>query len=162
MKHIFSKLIADLPNFAPKLVQLPVMITPAPIQEKVAAFVVNKVLEEAIEDGDLDFLSDKWLEVKVTDLNKSWFFSFDDSEIKVSAVPQQADASIAGEMNMFVLMSAQTVDPDTLFFRRKLVIEGDTELGLEVKNLLDTIEFEALPNLLKVPVREYAGLVDNS
>ena len=26
---------------------------------------------------------------------------------------------------------------DTLFFRRRLVIEGDTELGLAVKNLLE-------------------------
>ena len=28
-------------------------------------------------------------------------------------------------------------DPDTLFFSRRLVIEGDTELGLALKNALD-------------------------
>jgi predicted lipid carrier protein YhbT len=31
-------------------------------------------------------------------------------------------------------------DPDTLFFSRRLVIEGDTELGLMVKNTLDSID----------------------
>jgi predicted lipid carrier protein YhbT len=34
-------------------------------------------------------------------------------------------------------------DPDTLFFDRRLRIEGDTDLGLRVKNMLDAIELEA-------------------
>jgi predicted lipid carrier protein YhbT len=33
------------------------------------------------------------------------------------------------------------VDPDTLFFSRRLTIEGDTELGLLLKNRLDALEF---------------------
>jgi predicted lipid carrier protein YhbT len=32
-------------------------------------------------------------------------------------------------------------DPDTLFFNRTLDIEGDTELGLIVKNMLDAVEW---------------------
>ena len=39
-------------------------------------------------------------------------------------------------------------DPDTLFFHRRLSIEGDTELGLLVKNLLDRIE---LPRWMRLP-----------
>ncbi len=31
-------------------------------------------------------------------------------------------------------------DSDTLFFNRRLVVEGDTELGLVAKNTLDAIE----------------------
>jgi predicted lipid carrier protein YhbT len=31
-------------------------------------------------------------------------------------------------------------DPDTLFFTRRLKLEGDTELGLLVKNTLDSLE----------------------
>jgi predicted lipid carrier protein YhbT len=34
-------------------------------------------------------------------------------------------------------------DPDTLFFARRLTIEGDTELGLVAKNLLDGIDWRA-------------------
>lgn len=34
-------------------------------------------------------------------------------------------------------------DPDTLFFNRRLLIEGDTDLGLRVKNMLDGVELEA-------------------
>lgn len=35
-------------------------------------------------------------------------------------------------------------DPDTLFFSRRLVMEGDTELGLLVKNTLDGLDMEIL------------------
>lgn len=35
-------------------------------------------------------------------------------------------------------------DPDTLFFSRRLTIDGDTELGLLVKNALDAIDWSRL------------------
>jgi len=48
-------------------------------------------------------------------------------------------------------------DPDTLFFSRRLVMEGDTELGLLVKNTLDAIDMETLR-----PSRVLANLVSGS
>ncbi|SNB73692.1 SCP-2 sterol transfer family protein [Kingella negevensis] len=45
-------------------------------------------------------------------------------------------------------MMTREEDPDTLFFNRKLQIEGDTELGLITKNLLDCVEWDKL-NLFK-------------
>ena len=38
-------------------------------------------------------------------------------------------------------MMMREEDPDTLFFNRKLQIEGDTELGLITKNLLDSVDW---------------------
>jgi predicted lipid carrier protein YhbT len=35
-------------------------------------------------------------------------------------------------------------NPDTLFFNRRLSMEGDTELGLVVKNTLDALELPVL------------------
>lgn len=40
----------------------------------------------------------------------------------------------------FILMAQRKEDPDTLFFNRRLLMEGDTELGLLVKNSLDAID----------------------
>lgn len=40
----------------------------------------------------------------------------------------------------YAQLVAQNADPDTLFFNRRLVTEGDTEIALLVKNTLDTIE----------------------
>jgi predicted lipid carrier protein YhbT len=38
-----------------------------------------------------------------------------------------------------MLLATRRVDPDTLFFERRLLIEGDTETGLRLKNVLDAI-----------------------
>ena len=40
----------------------------------------------------------------------------------------------------YVLLATRRADPDTLFFERRLLIEGDTETGLRLKNLLDAVE----------------------
>lgn len=39
-----------------------------------------------------------------------------------------------------LLLATRRADPDTLFFDRRLMIEGDTETGLRLKNVLDAIE----------------------
>jgi predicted lipid carrier protein YhbT len=52
---------------------------------------------------------------------------------------------MSGQLHAFLLMLARREDPDTLFFQRLLAIEGDTALGLEIKNFLDRLEWEALP-----------------
>ena len=56
------------------------------------------------------------------------------------------DAQVTFSANSaeLVLVAAKE-DPDTLFFQRKLSIQGDTELGLVVKNLLLSIEFASMP-----------------
>ena len=43
-----------------------------------------------------------------------------------------------------MLLARRLEDPDTLFFSRRLSMEGDTELGLLVKNTLDAIELPIL------------------
>lgn len=54
-----------------------------------------------------------------------------------SAVPDLAIGASAAD---FMLLAQRREDPDTLFFGRRLSMEGDTELGLLVKNTLDAIE----------------------
>ena len=56
----------------------------------------------------------------------------------------------------FYLMARRIEDPDTLFFNRRLKIEGDTELGLVVKNALDALDLQSLPAPLRALI-ERAG-----
>lgn len=56
----------------------------------------------------------------------------------------------------FYLMARRLEDPDTLFFNRRLKIEGDTELGLVVKNALDALDLHNLPAPLRAML-ERAG-----
>lgn len=62
------------------------------------------------------------------------------------------DATISAAAREFALLALRKEDPDTLFFDRRLLIEGDTELGLIVKNALDRVE-PPLPASLLEAVR---------
>jgi len=48
----------------------------------------------------------------------------------------------------FYRLARRLEDPDTLFFSRRLTIDGDTELGLLVKNALDAIDWSRLSGRL--------------
>lgn len=48
----------------------------------------------------------------------------------------------------YVDLALRREDPDTLFFTRRLVMTGDTELGLVVKNALDAIDWDRLKERL--------------
>jgi predicted lipid carrier protein YhbT len=63
----------------------------------------------------------------VRDIGLLWYTSVVDGRLVVS---QQADADVSFSADASDLMIARKQDPDTLFFQRRLVIEGDTELGL--------------------------------
>jgi predicted lipid carrier protein YhbT len=49
------------------------------------------------------------------------------------------DVTIRASLPDFLALALRQEDPDTLFFTRRLVLEGDTELGLAVKNALDSL-----------------------
>ncbi|MCF8151513.1 MAG: SCP2 sterol-binding domain-containing protein [Burkholderiaceae bacterium] len=60
---------------------------------------------------------------------------------RASAAP---DLHFTAQLSAFLQMVSRQEDPDTLFFNRTLSIEGDTELGLRVKNMLDALEWPRL------------------
>ncbi|WNC71557.1 SCP2 sterol-binding domain-containing protein [Thalassotalea psychrophila] len=156
------KLPKKLCQILPKIAHVSSHIVPGSIQSKVITVAINNALKEQLEDGELDFLEEVFLEIKVTDLNKSWFFTVEDEKINVSHMSKtqlNSDVVISGDFNSFVLLASQTIDPDTLFFKRKLLIEGDVELGLAVKNLLDRVELNQLPELLTKPIVAYAEIL---
>ncbi|CBJ79537.1 putative sterol carrier protein, SCP [Xenorhabdus bovienii str. Jollieti] len=47
-------------------------------------------------------------------------------------------------------LESRREDPDTLFFQHRLRIEGNTELGLHVKNLVDAIRLGSMPSILRL------------
>ena len=70
-----------------------------------------------------------------------------------------AQVTFSAKSAELLLVAAAKEDPDTLFFQRKLSIEGDTELGLEVKNLLLSIEFASLPAPIRLSVEKLADAI---
>ena len=51
----------------------------------------------------------------------------------------KADVTVRASLADYAALALRREDPDTLFFSRRLVIEGDTALGLVVKNALDSL-----------------------
>lgn len=105
---------------------------------------LNRLFAVPLADGAFYVLRDRWLRLKVRDLQLEWFLTCTNAGLQVAA-RAPAQVSISGNWADFLLLASRQEDPDTLFFRRRLLIEGDTELGLAVKNLLDSLDPDDLP-----------------
>ena len=131
----------QLINKLPGIILQPVIRSPFLFQRLALERILKQVFHEAISDGDFDFLQGRFLKVEIRDIGLCWYFSFNGKRLSVHR-HAHADASICGELREFLLLATRREDPDTLFFQRRLQIDGDTELGLEVKNMLDTIDLD--------------------
>ncbi|MFM2481520.1 SCP2 domain-containing protein [Celerinatantimonas sp. YJH-8] len=132
----------------PRMLRVPVTLVPFSLQRPVLELALNQLLKESINEGELDFLEGRWVALQISDIGGRWFITCKNGQIVVADKTVRYDVLFSGELNDFVLMMGRKEDPDTLFFHRRLVIEGDTQLGLEVKNLLDNIDYDQLPHLI--------------
>ncbi|NOZ11724.1 MAG: SCP2 domain-containing protein [Gammaproteobacteria bacterium] len=144
--------------------QLPLLLarniarTPFSLQRNVLEKVLQYVFKEALRDGELDFLQGRYIKITIEDARLCWYFGVQGQRI-VSRQQAQESASIRGNLHEFMQLATRCEDPDTLFFQRRLVIEGDTEIGLQVKNLLDTLDLDTLPLPLRKGLELTAHLV---
>lgn len=108
---------------------------------------LNLALARNLAPDVRQLLLNKKLRLRVTDAG--WAFDFAwanglNGRFAASQNPGAADLTISASAYDFVLLARRQEDPDTLFFSRRLSMEGDTELGLLVKNTLDAIELPVL------------------
>lgn len=156
---MLDKLRSRLVHFGPSLMSVPVKLAPFALKRQVLEQVLSWQFRQALAEGDLEFLEGRWLSIHVRDIGLLWYTSVVDGRLVVS---QQADAdvSFSADASDLLMIAARKQDPDTLFFQRRLVIEGDTELGLYVKNLMDAIELEQMPKALRVMLLQLADFVE--
>ncbi|UJF19707.1 SCP2 domain-containing protein [Vibrio sp. SS-MA-C1-2] len=148
-----------LVSSAPKILRHPAQLMPFSVQKKVMLESLALVFKEAIEDGDFEFLEGKWLKVEVRDLNLVWHISSQQGKLVMAEQCVAPDVTFSAELNDLILIAGRKEDPDTLFFQRRLCIEGDTELGLEIKNLIGAIEFDNFPSSLTVVLDKFSSFV---
>ena len=116
---------------------------PFAIQKQVLERAVARIFAAPLADGAFDLLDGRWLRLEVSDLGLAWNITRTPGGLRLVR-GDSADVCIRGQWKEFLLLASRQEDPDTLFFRRRLVIEGDTDLGLGVKNLLDALEPQEL------------------
>lgn len=147
-------------ELAPKHALTPFSLLPHSTQEKILTWVLNYLFKSELANEELDFLNDKWLKISITDANYLCYITVNQttpiSQCRV-VLNLQHSANVTFEADSISLLKllGQTVDPDTLFFQRKLLITGDTELGLEIKNFLDDLDREAFPAIIKPLLLKY-------
>ncbi|MFF6010253.1 SCP2 domain-containing protein [Rahnella sp. R3(2024)] len=156
---MLQKLRARIVRQGPSLLSVPLKFTPFAVSRQVLQQVLSWQLRQALADGELDFLESRWLKIEVSDLNLSWQMSVSEGKLIIRE-QGEADVSFSGQANDLILIAARKEDPDTLFFQRRLRIEGDTELGLNVKNLMDSIDLDTMPALLKNGLLRLADFVE--
>ena len=156
---MLEKLRARIVRQGPSLLRVPLKFTPFVLQRQVLQQVLSWQFRQALAEGDLEFLESRWLKIEVRDLALQWFMTVENDRLVVSQ-QAEADVSFSGEANDLILIAARKQDPDTLFFQRRLQIEGDTELGLYVKNLMDAIDLDAMPTPLRVGLLRLADFVE--
>ncbi len=105
---------------------------------------LNVALARQLASDVTDLLTGKKLRLCVTDAHWTFDFEWQDARFVVCQNPGQADLTLSASAHDFFLLASRQEDPDTLFFCRRLAMEGDTELGLLVKNTIDAIEFPPL------------------
>lgn len=156
---VLQKLRAHVVRQGPSLLSLPLKFTPFALKRQLLEQVLGWQFQQALAEGDLDFLNDRWLGIEITDLALRWLMTVENGKLRVCD-HAQPDVSFIGNANDLVLVAARREDPDTLFFKRRLRIEGDTELGLNVKNLMDSIEPENMPALLREGLNRLAAFIE--
>ena len=143
-------------HYGPALVQQIEKKCPATVRSALLQQLLRLVFAKAAFSGSLDFLQGKRLTIEVPDLQMHYDLGLDQKRIFWLNTAGTSARAITGEVFFraesadLLLLLTQQVDPDTLFFQRRLTILGDTELGLQLKNYLDTLEPEQLlpPQLL--------------
>lgn len=129
----------------------PSMVLPAPMGALLArlpgypgslllATALNAVLAPRLPGDTLRYLRDRRLRIHVRDARLTFDLTWTGAHFAPGRWGDSTDLTIAAAAHDFLKLARRQEDPDTLFFDRRLSMEGDTELGLVVKNALDALE----------------------
>lgn len=133
----------------------PLALIPGPVHSAVLTQALNLQFATPIQNDEFAFLRDRVLAIEVRDARIQFRFCFTGP---AGFAPRPAahapDLTISGTIYDFLALVTRREDSDTLFFSRRVVMAGDTALGLELKNWLDGTDLNALdgplPPLLHV------------
>lgn len=105
---------------------------------------LNLALGRILPRDALEPLLGRRVRLKVRDAGLAAQVRYEGGRFWPEAVIGEADVIVSATARDFALLAARKEDPDTLFFSRRLLLEGDTDLGLVVKNTLDAVDWPQL------------------
>lgn len=108
------------------------------------AVALNAGIGGRMDPETLDAMRDKVLRIAVLDAGVRVTLTYGARSFHPQSSLRAADVTISAKLDDFVALATRREDPDSLFFARRLLIEGDTELGLRIKNALDALDLERI------------------
>lgn len=144
MQQLKNHLKTEIARNLPSILGKPLQLIPFSLKKQLVTLVLERIFQDAMISGDLDFLKNYLIRFEIEDCGLQWTYTYNGQSLEMVDI-DQADAIIRCKMRDFVQLANRRVDPDTLFFQRRLIIEGDTELGLTMKNLMDALDPASLP-----------------
>jgi predicted lipid carrier protein YhbT len=146
------------PNGLCQFLARPLRWLPGRVHAGGLSVVLNRLLAQALRDGELDFLRGRVVALEVTDLGLAYRLRLVEGGFTAAPSAAEVDVRFSGDANTFLLLATQREDADSLFFQRLLRIEGDTALGLHLKNFLDALGEPALPAPARRALEGFADL----
>ena len=115
-------------------------ILPGYPQTLMFVHAANLAMGDAMRSEVMRPLQGKLINIRVTDACVDFYFTLGRNGMVACRRYREPDLAITASASDFLMLALRKEDPDTLFFSRRLRMEGDTELGLLVKNTLDAQE----------------------
>lgn len=115
---------------------------PNAVHSELLSRLFNHLLQGQYIQEQLDDLDGKRIVIRIVGSNSELGFLIRGRRL-VRCPADTWDVRISGQLADFWLLASRAEDPDTLFFNRTLMLEGETEAGLYLKNLLDSLEFDS-------------------
>jgi predicted lipid carrier protein YhbT len=104
------------------------------------ALALNVVLRRKLPQDLFERLEGRKVGIDVIDLGTVMSFRIRGARFVPCRDSAAPDVQFRASAYDFAALAAREQDADTLFFNRRLMVEGDTELALLVKNSLDAVE----------------------
>lgn len=108
---------------------------PFTIKRRLVEPLLNHTFAVPLEEGEFDALEGRRISLAIVDVGVTLSLTLKAQRLMLCR--ESGEATIRGGWREFLCLATRHEDPDSLFFQRRLIIEGDTELGLMLKNLLD-------------------------
>lgn len=108
---------------------------PLAVKRRLVEPLLNRTFAEPLAEGEFEALEGRRISLMVEDLDLMLTLGLEAGRLVLCR--EAGEATIRGGWREFLCLATRHEDPDALFFQRRLLIEGDTELGLTAKNLLD-------------------------
>lgn len=137
-----SKSVDLHPRF-PAPLSLPLRVIPSSIHNRALVATLNRIFHNELLNGELDFLQDRLVHISIEDAGLEYRFTLDADRLIPGNSSSAPDLELKGTVYDYLLLASRNEDADALFFNRRLHMQGDTELGLYVKNFLDGLDMES-------------------